>query len=172
MLTLLADAPSTCNSAWWNSFVGPIGVVFGAFITGLVTWRNARKSVYERLETLVQIHKNWPVGISGDDTLEHSIAIALAEIRRKEPGHPPEPTTEPERKADAEVKVVARRTSFLAWIGAVTAAVIGAITTVWVSNTPSTSHPGHGSASELVPVIATVITILITTVVSFAISRR
>ena len=171
MLTLLADAPSTCNSAWWNAFIGPIGVVFGAFITGLVTWRNARKSVYERLDTLVQIRKDWPDGISGDDTLEHSIAIALAEIRRKEPGHPPAPTTEPERKADAEVKVVERRVRILAIVGSLAAAALGIAVTMVVSNI-SPAHSGHGSASDLVPVIVTVIALIVTTFVSFAVSRR
>ncbi|WP_139273293.1 hypothetical protein [Mycobacterium paraffinicum] len=170
MLTLLADAPSTCTSAWWNSFLGPIGVVVGAFITGLVTWRNARKSVYERLDILVQIRKEWPDNISGYDTLEHSIAIALAEIRRKEPGHVPAPTSESERKADAEVKLSERYVWFTRAVFPLIVGVIGVISVIIFA--PPGTNTGHASQADLLPTIITAITALAAMVIAIAIPRR
>ena len=109
MLTVLAQSPDTSFS--WNILATPAGVVLGAVIAGFVAWRNARKSVYERLESLVKVRKDWPDNLDGGDTIDHAIAFALAEIRRKERGHASEPTTKSEREADEEVKSTARRES-------------------------------------------------------------
>jgi hypothetical protein len=106
----------------------PLGVVFGALISGVVTWRSARKSVYERLETLKNIRKEWPADLEGGGTLDHSITIALAEIRRKEAGpNAPEPTTQREREADIGVERAQRRENGHSLIGivlSITAAVV------------------------------------------------
>jgi hypothetical protein len=170
MFTLLADPAATCSTPWWNTFAGPVGVVFGALITGGVTWRNARKSIYERLETLVNVRKVWPTELAGGATVDHSIAIALAEIRRKQPGHAPEPATQREREADREVKTTWRRQNRWATIGALTAAIVGFAVPL-LSHSAANQSSG-GSVDFWLPVVLTAGATLIAGLVTFLVARR
>ncbi|MDO3335137.1 hypothetical protein [Mycobacteroides abscessus] len=101
---LLAESGDSIGKVIFQNSIGPIGVVVGACIAAYVAWWNGKKSVYDRLQTLLKVRDDWPGDLPGKDTVDRSIAIALAEIRRKEPGHPPPSTTEAARKADAEVR--------------------------------------------------------------------
>ncbi|MCV7424363.1 hypothetical protein H7K45_27840 [Mycobacterium yunnanensis] len=83
MITVVAEAASTGNT--FSSWATPIGVVIGAMIGALVTWRSSKKSVYDRLEALIGIRKDWPTSLPGVDTVDDAIALTLAEIRRREP---------------------------------------------------------------------------------------
>lgn len=85
----------------------PVGVVIGAIITFVGTWLADRRNYrYERLETLINVLKDWPEGLDGRDSAKHSAQIALAEIRRVEPGGS-QPVTQ--GTADDEVRASARK---------------------------------------------------------------
>jgi hypothetical protein len=91
----------------FKDFVVPVGVVFGAIIGAFVAWWNNRKTVYDRLETLVKITKDWPETVAGRDAVERSISLALAEIRQKE--HVDAETTPLQVQAQAD-RTVRRQT--------------------------------------------------------------
>ena len=141
-MTLLADSSNSFAVSMISSVMGPIGVIVGAVIAGVVSRRNARVSVYERLETLLKLQAEWPEVVTGRETVERSIAIALAEIRRKEPGHPPERTTEQERIADRDVRVAARSRGGLLLLAALAALIsIGLIVATVVRLQHDTGMP-------------------------------
>ena len=173
MLAYLADPANTCGTPWWNTFAGPIGVVFGALITGLITLRNARKSVYERLETLITIRKEWPTELAGGDTVDHSIAIALAEIRQKGPGHAPQAVTKPQREADHEVRTTRRRQNVAAIVATVGAVVVGgAIPVLSAAIGPDHGHhPAGGAVDIWLPVAATFVATVVVGLLAF-VARR
>ena len=172
MLAYLADPANTCGTPWWNTFAGPIGVVFGALITGVVTLRNARKSVYERLESLITIRKEWPTELAGGDTVDHSIAIALAEIRQKGPGHAPQAVTKPQREADQEVRTTQRRQNLAVMFGVIT--VIVGLAVPLLNSATGSDHGAQptGGAVDWLPVALTVGATGIAGLVTFLAARR
>lgn len=101
-IVLAADEAANAAKGWsdYMSALGPIAVLSGAIITAWVAIRNARKSAHDRLETLVKVAKDWPDGVDGIDTVNHSMLVALAEIRRKEKH--PKPVTVSEEQREAE----------------------------------------------------------------------
>lgn len=89
----------------WSDYVsalGPIAILSGAIIAAWVAIRNARKSAHDRLETLVKTVKDWPEGAEGIDTVNHSIQLALAEIRKKEKHPKPVLVSEERREAERD----------------------------------------------------------------------
>lgn len=65
----------------WVPLIAAILVLLGVFITAAVARVNARKPWYENLETLIKVHKDWPEGVPGKETIEQAIADMLAGIR-------------------------------------------------------------------------------------------
>lgn len=171
VITFLAIASQAGTGFDWSILAAPSGVILGALIAGFVATRNAKKSVYERLASLMDVCKDWPEGMDGADTVDRSIALALAEIRRREK-HTDASVTPSEQRADREVTVSARRDTRVAAIalaGTVIASIIGALGAILTSaNSPSATQ----SSSPWAPILATVVTLSVAGFATFIATRR
>jgi hypothetical protein len=103
MSTFLATAASPNI----KDFIAPLGTLCGVVIAAFVAWFNARKTPADQLETLVNIYRDWPPGLIGQAALERSIALELAELRRRQPiqsatACTPPPNETPDEKAVRE----------------------------------------------------------------------
>ena len=78
---ILVDTANTKFSI--TDLFSPAAVLLAATIAGFVAWWNARTSPHGRLKTLIGIYRDWPAEeLDGRDTVECSIAVTLARIRR------------------------------------------------------------------------------------------
>jgi hypothetical protein len=157
---VLADATAVGDGFDWSILATPSGVVLGALIAGTVAWRSARKSVYERLELLAKIRKDWPDGLGGADTVDRSINLALAEIRKREKhdaGTSPAGASPAEQRADRDLeksrKTERRLSLIVAFIG-VSATLVSAMLGSAYATQSAQSSPG------LAPAIVTLVTVL------------
>jgi hypothetical protein len=173
VLPLLADAAQTDKGVDWSTLSTPAGVIMGAAIAGFVAWRNARVSPQGRLQTMIGLYQDWPEGLEGRDTVEQSIAVTLARIRRREK-HPAGAVSPSEQKADREVSVAARRetkVTVVSLIAAVITAAIGAIA-AFAANSSATSSSASQSASSWLAIAVTGATLVTVTVATFIATRR
>jgi hypothetical protein len=143
MVCLLADS-GTNNAVGWSVFAAPIGVVLGAVIGAAINFWNARETVYKRLETLIGIRKSWPDGVAGVETIDRSIELALADVRRREPGHAGEVKTPGlARLAEQAARRGQAAAAVMTAVAAVAAALVSVITTYLAS--------GKGSGHQAAP---------------------
>lgn len=164
----LAAAADTGSGFDWSILATPSGVVLGALIAGSVAWRNSRKSVYERLELLAKARKDWPEGLDGAETLDQSIALALAEVRKREKHDAA--VTPAEKQADREVSERWNREHRLSLVGvivAVAATVIGFVATI-LAPAQTDTPPSSGWAS----IAVTLVTLIVAAFAAFVAFRR
>ncbi|WP_280407018.1 hypothetical protein [Nocardia carnea] len=110
----VAAAPAPAGS-WWKDlllFAVPPAVVLLAWIGGRYALRNARRTPYERLDVLVKIRSEWPEGLEGRDSLDRSVAHALARIRQIEGDTTHLDTSANARWADYRVALQQRRSAY------------------------------------------------------------
>jgi hypothetical protein len=167
--SFLANSAAASGGFDWSILATPAGVILGAAVTAFVALRSARKSVYERLESLLGIREQWPDGLAGRDTLDRSITFCLAEIRRKEK-HTDGAVTTSEKRADRELNATARRQSRFAIIGSVAAAVVAALATLFTSS--NSAAPAQQGSSGWASIAVTVATLVISAVVALIAFRR
>ncbi|MGI5219871.1 hypothetical protein [Nocardia sp. CA-290969] len=111
---LAAAADPAPSGSWWTdvlTFAVPPAVVLVAWIGGRYALRSARRTPYERLAALVELRADWPEGLEGRDSLDRSVAHALARIREIEGDTTHLDTTANARWADYRVALERRRSA-------------------------------------------------------------
>ena len=169
MTNFLANEAATGGGFDWSILATPAGVILGTLITGLIALRNARKSVYERLESLAKTRKEWPAGLEGTETIEKSIALALAEIRKREK-HEVLAVTPAEQQANLEISQRWTRDQRVAALGVVVAIVATVFTALAAAmSEPQASAQGSSAWSSIA---VTVITIIAVAIGAFSLFRN
>lgn len=163
MANLPANATAASGGFDWSILATPSGVVLGALIAGTVAWRNSRKSVYERLESLAKTRKDWPVGLDGTETVDQSLALALAEVRKREKHDTA--VTPAERRADREVSELWTREHRIAFVGVVVA-IIGVLIAAVAAGTTQ-AQTAQQSSPGWASIIVNLITVIGSAVVVF-----
>ncbi|MBF6460198.1 hypothetical protein IU433_14245 [Nocardia puris] len=81
---LAQESGAPTSGSWWADFLllaAPLAAITVAWIGGRYALRTSRKSPYDRLDHLLKLRNDWPSELAGTDTLDRSIAHALAEVR-------------------------------------------------------------------------------------------
>ena len=101
-MSFMSTFLATATSPSIKDFIAPLGTLCGAVIAAFVAWFNARKTPADQLETLVDIYRDWPPGLIGQAALERSIALELAELRRRQPKQSAAACTPPSNETPEE----------------------------------------------------------------------
>ncbi|MFD3427697.1 hypothetical protein [Nocardia fluminea] len=60
----------------------PIALITAAIVNSWASIRTARKTPHEKLDLLISVRKVWPTELPGIETVNQSIELALAQVRR------------------------------------------------------------------------------------------
>ncbi|MGW0178710.1 hypothetical protein [Nocardia sp. NPDC003345] len=122
------------SGSWWRDVLtvaAPLAIVLAAWTGGRYATGRARRAPYERLDALVQVRAHWPEGLEGRDSLDRSVAYALAQIRQLE-GDTTHLDTSPNALwADYHVALAYRRFAYLRAVFGAAALVLLAALGAW-----------------------------------------
>lgn len=169
MTNFLAETAETGGGFDWSILATPAGVILGALIAGTVAWRSSRKSVYERLESLAKTRKDWPEGLAGTDTVDQSIALSLAEIRKREK-HEDAASTPAQQRADREISERWTRDHQISAVGAIVATAATIVAAVAAATAPAQNGAQSSSGWEAIAVTA--FTLIVAAITALATFRR
>lgn len=101
-------AADSAETTWVWKDLGPFaagaGTLLAAFVAGWFLSRNSRKTPYDHLEQLVKARVDWPEDLEGRESVDRSIAYALAQIRVIEAATEDSEQTETTWMADRQVE--------------------------------------------------------------------
>ncbi|MBF6085160.1 hypothetical protein IU485_27690 [Nocardia cyriacigeorgica] len=95
------SSASSSSGVWWDiplQLVPSMAIIVAAWIAGRYALRDSQRTPYDRLDQLLKFRQGWPEALEGLDTVDRSIAHALAEIRYIE-GEQVHPTQSAEERA-------------------------------------------------------------------------
>ncbi|MET7774064.1 hypothetical protein [Nocardia sp. NPDC005366] len=113
MIACLAQQPAPVGEVWKWTDLGPFAIgcatLLASFVAGWFLIRSNRKSPYDRLEQLSKARAEWPEDVPGRESLDHSIAYAMSQIRYLEANRVHVGLTRADLEADSEVAVALRK---------------------------------------------------------------
>lgn len=122
------------SGSWWRDVLTvavPPAIVVVAWACGRYASESARRAPYARLDALVKIRAQWPEGLEGRDSLDRSVAFALARIRQVEGDTTHLDTSPNARWADYHVALAYRRFAYLRAVFGSAALVVLTAPVVW-----------------------------------------